>query len=509
MDATHFEYINISKTQSTPISITGGATQDEKSIRTSWTISAQSDNIIYLNNGELTLHNLEFNYTKISSTILPAVCLIEASESRVYYKALTVTSCVFNGLGLGSSDTVRTMIIAYYLDSLTLRDDIFQNAHINGSRYAVYSVSNKTRTAFFVERSQFLNIQIETATGQGALVITLAGTNQTAFINQCNFTNCSCISQDSISGAIYLSSNISSASQNQYIVSNNIFIGNSGHETGALYATGIPSRNSYISNQFSDNKKSGSDQKGCDSSMLWPDYTETQTIIEARERISNATDVEGYVNINPTIELCKSKELINSNCMCDPYSTAYSHEQCLNDKVCVVDIVNQNNTTCPCLSTGDPRAGKGQCPAYCVKGNVTTNCTCDSNIINYTVQQCQQEKLCTFNLSNQTNATCPCLNTSDPRAGKGQCPAYCVKGKVDSTCVCDTNLTDYTFQQCQTEKKCITDLINQNNLSCPCLSTGDPRAGKGQCPAYCTAKDKPTTDCVCDSGPNASYPYST
>lgn len=56
--------------------------------------------------------------------------------------------------------------------------------------------------------------------------------------------------------------------------------------------------------------------------------------------VNSATDVEGYVNINPTIELCKSKELITSSCMCDPYSTSYSHDQCLNDKVCVVDIVN-------------------------------------------------------------------------------------------------------------------------------------------------------------------------
>ncbi|KAA6348817.1 MAG: hypothetical protein EZS28_051961, partial [Streblomastix strix] len=179
------------------------------------------------------------------------------------------------------------------------------------------------------------------------------------------------------------------------------------------------------------------------------------------------------------------------------------------EKLCITDLVHQPSSDCPCLSTGDPRAGQGQCPAYCVKGQVTANCTCNTNVPGYTVDQCQKEKLCVIDLINQPNTTCTCLPTGDPRAGKGQCPAYCIKDQVNQSCVCDTNIPGYTQAQCQTEIKCKFDLANQTNSTCPCLNTGDPRAGKGQCPAYCTSKDQPSQSCVCDSNPGAQYPPSS
>ncbi|KAA6399265.1 MAG: hypothetical protein EZS28_005209, partial [Streblomastix strix] len=528
IDASHTEFVNITRDLSRPIVITGNATQDGTSIKTLWRTNTVTDSIVHLDMGDLTLTNFDFSYIKQGNSLYPENCLVDSSESRTYTKRLKVTQCVFNGLGSGTA--VRSILIGNYLDNLQIKECVFQNAVINGPRSAVYCISNKTQTTYSVELSKFQNIQIHSASATAVLSISIMGDLNIAYVNQCNFTNCTCTGQNSISGAIYLQSGVLGFNHSQVIIMSSLFLDNYGQETGAIYATGLPLVNSFKTNGFSGNKKNGSDQKSCDSVLLWTNYSVNQTLDVARDKVSklfepsqstsnfsvffrfvinSATDAEGYVNINPSIELCKSKLLINSNCMCDPYSTAYPVDQCLKDKICVVDLINQTNATCPCLSTGDPRAGKGQCPAYCVKGNLTQNCVCDTNITNYTVQQCQQEKLCTFNLSNQTNTTCPCLNTSDPRAGKGQCPAYCVKGKVTPDCVCDTNLTGYTYQQCQTEKKCITDLINQNNLSCPCLSTGDPRAGKGTCPAYCTAKDKPTTDCVCDSGPNASYPYST
>jgi hypothetical protein len=62
------------------------------------------------------------------------------------------------------------------------------------------------------------------------------------------------------------------------------------------------------------------------------------------------------------------------------------------------------------------------------------------------------------------------LSTGDPRAGLGQCPAYCVKGYINSTCACDTGSTYYPVTQCRIDKLCITDLIHQSITDCPCMT---------------------------------------
>ncbi|KAA6377442.1 MAG: hypothetical protein EZS28_027031, partial [Streblomastix strix] len=202
------------------------------------------------------------------------------------------------------------------------------------------------------------------------------------------------------------------------------------------------------------------------------------------------------------------KGQVTSECTCDTNSTGYTIQQCQKEKLCMANLIHQTISDCPCLATGDPRAGN-TCPAYCIKGQVTANCTCNANVTGYTVDQCQKEKLCFADLVNQTAADCPCLPTGDPRAGEGQCPAYCIKDQVNQSCVCDINIPGYTVAQCQIEYKCKYNLSSQTNATCPCLSTGDPRAGYGQCPAYCVAKDQPSQRCVCDSNPSAQYPPST
>lgn len=52
-----------------------------------------------------------------------------------------------------------------------------------------------------------------------------------------------------------------------------LFLDNYGQETGAIYATGLPLVNSFKTNGFSGNKKNGSDQKSCDSVLLWTNYS--------------------------------------------------------------------------------------------------------------------------------------------------------------------------------------------------------------------------------------------
>ncbi|KAA6315351.1 MAG: hypothetical protein EZS28_055433, partial [Streblomastix strix] len=197
------------------------------------------------------------------------------------------------------------------------------------------------------------------------------------------------------------------------------------------------------------------------------------------------------------------------------------------EKLCITNLVNQTAANCPCLSTGDPRAGKGQCPAYCTSQDIpTSDCVCDYNPnAQYPLQTCQSEKKCTASssstvptdsctcsganypsgckcpinssqLSGIPSSRCDCLTTGDPRAN-GICPAYCIIGNANQSCVCDTNKEGFSVAQCQKEKACKFDLINQTISDCPCLSTADPRNGTF-CPAYCV-KGQVTANCACDS----------
>ncbi|KAA6346140.1 MAG: hypothetical protein EZS28_052113, partial [Streblomastix strix] len=54
------------------------------------------------------------------------------------------------------------------------------------------------------------------------------------------------------------------------------------------------------------------------------------------------------------------------------------------------------------------------CPPYCVKGQLSSDCVCELGS-SYLQGQCEIYKLCTFDLINQTNVTCPCLTVNDPR----------------------------------------------------------------------------------------------
>ncbi|KAA6390546.1 MAG: hypothetical protein EZS28_013925, partial [Streblomastix strix] len=130
---------------------------------------------------------------------------------------------------------------------------------------------------------------------------------------------------------------------------------------------------------------------------------------------------------------------------------------------------------CECRSSADPRAGSA-CPAYCVNGQVNSSCVCDSNNASFPYTTCYRDKACTINLINQSNLTCPCLRTGDPRAGLGQCPAYCIKGYTNTTCACDSGSTYYPVTQCNIDKLCITDLIHQSITNCPCMTKNDPRS---------------------------------
>ncbi|KAA6391676.1 MAG: hypothetical protein EZS28_012797 [Streblomastix strix] len=335
------------------------------------------------------------------------------------------------------------------------------------------------------------------------------------------------------------------------VITNNRFTNCFGYYAGALH-NALQTVNCNISNnEFSGNGKYGLDQKGSDAYLQWISKLSGWTAENTHNKImimlngSKSTNIDsisyqislnsGFINLPKEWAYCVAKDQLTVKCICNPDSTSYLFEICQKYKLCQFDLIHQTTQDCPCLISGDPRAGI-ICPAYCVKDSTTPEYVCDANISNYSVEQCQQEKLYKYDLIHQTVANCPCLSTGDPRAG-GICPAYCTSKDIPtSDCVCDSNSTIYHRSTCQFEKqycqinsnssvqkdscictgtnypygcKCPTDPTQLSSIPqnrCECRSWGDPRAGKGECPAYCI-KGQTTSNCVCETG-SSMYPQS-
>ncbi|KAA6374157.1 MAG: hypothetical protein EZS28_030316, partial [Streblomastix strix] len=473
----HVEFVNVSKPQTAPVLIKGGAISGGREIRTSMSFNSYQPHTVLLDQGNLTLQNLEFNFTFLSNqSIYPALSLIGTSNSTSasYYKSLTIISCVLNGLG--NIQVVNQMVFANESNIVIMRDNIFQNALIQELRF-IYCNTSRSGAEFIIESSKFVNIKNYHIYGSG-ISLQFGGQNQKITINQCTFENISCNVTYQGTGALDLASLVQSTIFN---ITQNQFINCVGDRAGAFTAIMVSDKLFFQNNSFSGNKLIRSDQRGQDAFLWWRseptgwNYSNTLTKIQSLIKGSISTDinsinystpsVQGFISLpKEQLEYCKSKAELTSDCECDPDSTTYPSSTCERDKKCTYDLANQTNQTCPCLSSGDPRAGNGQCPAYCVaKDSLTANCICDSNSSTYPTSNCEKDKLCITDLANQPNSSCPCLNTSDPRAGKGQCPAYCIQGQVTQQCVCDTGISSYPTSTCEREKLCTFNLINQTN----------------------------------------------
>ncbi|KAA6393206.1 MAG: hypothetical protein EZS28_011268 [Streblomastix strix] len=407
----HVEFVNVSKPQTAPVLIKGGAISGGREIRTTMTFNSYQPHTVFLDQGNLTLQNLEFNFTLLSNqSIYPDLSLVGTSNS---------TSASYGA-------------------------------------------------EFIIESSKFVNIKNYHIYGSG-ISLQFGGQNQKIAINKCTIENISCN------------------------VTEKQFINCIDNHAGAFTAIIVSDKLFFQNNSFSGNKLIRSDQRGQDAFLWWRseptgwNYSNTLTKIQSLIKGSISTDinsinystpsVQGFISLpKEQLEYCKSKAELSQVCECDPNSTKYPLATCERDKKGEFDLASQTNATYPCLSTGDPRAGIGQCPAYCIsKDSQTANCICDSNSSTYPTSNCEKDKLCITDLANQPNSSCPCINTADPRAGFA-CPQYCKsKNELTSECICEYRSIDYPQTICEKDKLCIIDLIHQSLDDCPCLSTGDPR----------------------------------
>ncbi|KAA6369647.1 MAG: hypothetical protein EZS28_034826 [Streblomastix strix] len=203
----HVEFVNVSKPQTAPVLIKGGAISGGREIRTTMTFKSYQPHTVLLDQGNLTLQNLEFNFTFLSNqSIYPALSLVGTSNSTSasYYKSLTIISCVLNGLG-----------------------------NISGAE-------------FIIESSKFLNIKNYHIYGSG-IDLQFGGQNQKITINQCIFQNISCNVTEQGTGALSLTSLKCTASQSSTVPQDSCTCTNTNYPYGckcptdSSQLTGIPS----------------------------------------------------------------------------------------------------------------------------------------------------------------------------------------------------------------------------------------------------------------------------
>ncbi|KAA6393213.1 MAG: hypothetical protein EZS28_011260 [Streblomastix strix] len=306
------------------------------------------------------------------------------------------------------------------------------------------------------------------------------------FINRCTFQNITNNGNQLGQGILSFASEDEGA---QFTVTNNKFINCTGNQTGSIYAELLTDKYNFTNNQFSGNSLIQSDQRGCDAYILFnvtpPGWTQSniQSQITSLLKWSKSTNIDSIRYQTPLIQeyISLTKEYyisgsLTSDCICDPNCNTYPLSVCERDWLCTFDFIHQSTSVCPCLPTDDLRIIYGLCVLYCVIGSLSSDCVCDSNSTSYPPDECQKDQSCTFDLIVQNHTYCPCFLTGDPRAGKGEYPAYCVKGSLNSDCMCDSGSSNYPSATCEKDKKCAFDLANQTQATCSCLETGDPRS---------------------------------
>lgn len=85
-----------------PLVIKSGLADDSNGIKrkVTWITTSSSNVIIYYNKGDLTLENIQFNFTNVSNSFRPFHEHIWIVTSGSNNSSFTAISCIFNGLGI-------------------------------------------------------------------------------------------------------------------------------------------------------------------------------------------------------------------------------------------------------------------------------------------------------------------------------------------------------------------------------------------------------------------------
>ncbi|KAA6396967.1 MAG: hypothetical protein EZS28_007501, partial [Streblomastix strix] len=193
------------------------------------------------------------------------------------------------------------------------------------------------------------------------------------------------------------------------------------------------------------------------------------------------------------------------------------------------DIVSDSDIcSCSVALIGTP-GYPNICPAYCTsKDEPTSDCVCNTESTSYPVATCQSEKKCTVSsietvdegsctcsesnypqgckcptipseLTGISKDRCPCLASGDDPRADGICSAYCTsKDEPTSDCVCNNESTNYSLSTCQYDKLC-TVLTGKTPSQCACTGDSDPRLD-----CICTSHNTPN-NCKCSNESTGNY----
>ncbi|KAA6393328.1 MAG: hypothetical protein EZS28_011144 [Streblomastix strix] len=124
LNTINYESVTINKPETNPVLITSEPMNDKNNIHTAWGVNTSSTRTITLLQGDLTIQNIEFIYFESTNkkqdeqdeVIWPWNAVIYAFDSNFSNRILSLSSCIFKGLG--SKKSVSKMIYAYDVKKL-------------------------------------------------------------------------------------------------------------------------------------------------------------------------------------------------------------------------------------------------------------------------------------------------------------------------------------------------------------------------------------------------------
>ncbi|KAA6404140.1 MAG: hypothetical protein EZS28_000343, partial [Streblomastix strix] len=293
VDSEHFESVQINKSQDFPVLIKGGAkNQEDIQIHTVWGVNSNEPRTVTLLQGDLTIQNIEFIYFENTDekqdeqdgVIWPWNAIIYAYDQSLSFRILSLESCIFKGLG--SNQSVNKMIYTYNMKKLSITQCTFQDANFNAN-YSIYYFTSNRDNELIVENSTFVNISFSNSE-RGNIYIETQDYNQIININGNTFENIMMNeSYYSSTAAIYIYSfSYLQVEPNQYIITNNKFINNTGYYAGGIYGYfyygGIFN---FSSNEFSNNSKLYSGNGANDAYLMWYNYPQGWNIDNVKYKI--------------------------------------------------------------------------------------------------------------------------------------------------------------------------------------------------------------------------------
>ncbi|KAA6393676.1 MAG: hypothetical protein EZS28_010802 [Streblomastix strix] len=271
VDSEHFEQLEINK--GSIIIIKGG-----NGSATIWKAQNETQKIINLIQGDLTLQNIEFQFTIINETrpalspstyiiyaendkLLPSLTLKQCTfqsfsgvfDSSIYQVFICdVTKaefidCSFNGAGIDKVSNV-SLIHIEFCNFTTLKKCKFQDAQIYHEGGSVTLEAGIENGSFVIQDCEFTNIILNDEKSKAILSVAFVAGNKSEITGN-TFINCS--TANSPTGALYITDEAFDGSDIKYVFSNNTFTNNTGKTSGSIY---VLSRVQFLHYNFSNTK---------------------------------------------------------------------------------------------------------------------------------------------------------------------------------------------------------------------------------------------------------------